>query len=67
MFWGLRTVSIPSILGVVPVAIIAWRPEIAPQAITIKINSNTGPPITGPATGIKIVYILITIPLSTGV
>jgi hypothetical protein len=26
----------------------AWNPEIAPQAITIKIKGSTGPPITGP-------------------
>ncbi|GEM_PF-1363190 len=44
----------PSILGVVPVAIIACKPEIEPQPITIKINDSTGPPITGPATGNKI-------------
>ncbi|RKF37722.1 hypothetical protein BCY89_27430 [Sphingobacterium siyangense] len=56
IFWALRTLSVHSFLGVVPVAIIACKPEIEPQPITIKINDSTGPPITGQAPWIKIVF-----------
>ena len=34
--------------GVVPLAISAWKPEIAPQAIVMKTNGNTLPPKSGP-------------------
>ncbi len=59
IFWTLRTLSVHSFLGLVPVAIIAWRPETAPRAITIKLNGSTGPPITGPETWIKIVFSIL--------
>ncbi len=26
----------------------AWKPEMAPQAMVMKMNGNTGPGITGP-------------------
>ena len=35
------SLSLDNILGVVPVAITAWNPEIAPHAITMKINGKT--------------------------
>ncbi|MNP42935.1 hypothetical protein D3C76_1367280 [compost metagenome] len=37
-----------SIFGVVPEPTKAWKPEIAPQAIVIEMNGQTGPAITGP-------------------
>ena len=37
-----------SIFGVVPVLIMQWNPEIAPQAMVIKMYGITGPVITGP-------------------
>ena len=37
-----------TIFGVVPVAISAWNPEIAPQAMVMKTNGNSGPGMIGP-------------------
>ena len=37
-----------SIFGVVPQAISAWKPLIAPQAMVMKTNGNTGPGTTNP-------------------
>ena len=31
-----------------PLAISAWKPEIAPQAMVMKTNGNTLPPNSGP-------------------
>ena len=36
------------IFGVVPVPIVAWKPESAPQAMVMKRNGITGPPMIGP-------------------
>ena len=36
------------IFGVVPEAISAWKPEIAPQAIVMKTNGKSGPGTIGP-------------------
>ena len=38
------------ILGVVPLAISVWKPEIAPQAMVMKQNGNTLPGTTRPGT-----------------
>ena len=38
----------PIILGVVPVPMVAWKPESAPQAMVMKMNGITGPPTMGP-------------------
>ena len=35
-------------LGVVPDEIRAWKPEMAPQAIVMNTNGNTGPAKTSP-------------------
>ena len=40
--------SLASILGVVPEEMIAWKPEIAAQAMVIKQNGKTAPAKTGP-------------------
>ena len=37
-----------SIFGVVPVEIMQWKPETAPQAMVMKIYGRTGPVMTGP-------------------
>src|SRR4029078_8071379 len=37
-----------TIFDVVPVETSAWKPEIAPQAIVMKTNGNSGPGTTGP-------------------
>jgi len=42
------SVSLSSILGVVPEATSAWKPEIAPQAIVMKRNGKSGPGTIGP-------------------
>ena len=41
------------ILGVVPLAIKVWKPEIAPQAMVIKQNGNSLPATTGPEPSMK--------------
>ena len=43
------SVSRSSSFGVVPLAISAWKPEIAPQAMVMKQNGKTLPAKTGPA------------------
>ena len=40
--------SLSIIFGVVPDAISAWKPEIAPQAMVMKTNGNSGPGMIGP-------------------
>ena len=42
------SVSLSIIFGVVPDAISAWKPEIAPQAIVMKTNGKSGPGMIGP-------------------
>ena len=37
-----------TIFGVVPLAISAWKPEIAPHAIVMNANGNSFPAKTGP-------------------
>ena len=39
--------------GVVPDAINAWKPEMAPQAIVMKTKGNTGPANTSPVPSTK--------------
>ena len=36
------------IFGVVPDAISAWKPEIAPQAMVMKAKGKSGPGMIGP-------------------
>ena len=40
--------SLSIIFGVVPDAISAWNPEIAPHAIVMNANGNSGPGTIGP-------------------
>ena len=40
--------SLSIIFGVVPDAISEWKPEIAPHAIVMNANGNTGPGTIGP-------------------
>ena len=40
--------SLSIIFGVVPEPISAWKPEIAPQAMVMKTNGNSGPGMIGP-------------------
>ena len=40
--------SLSTILGVVPEATSAWKPEIAPQAMVMKQNGKSGPGMIGP-------------------
>ena len=42
------SLSLFSILGVVPEATSAWKPEMAPQAIVMKTKGNNGPGMMGP-------------------
>ena len=42
-------------LGVTPLAISEWKPEMAAQAIVIKQKGNTGPANTGPVPSINFV------------
>jgi len=42
-----------SSLGVVPLEISAWKPDIAPQAIVMKQNGNSFPANTGPVPSMK--------------
>jgi hypothetical protein len=42
------SVSLASIFEVVPEDMIAWKPEMAEQAIVIKQNGKTAPAKTGP-------------------
>ena len=42
-------------LGVVPLAISAWKPETAPQAIVMKRNGNSPPDQTGPLPSMNLV------------
>ena len=45
--------SSPIIFGVVPVPMIAWNPDIAPQAMVIMTKGYTGPGTIGPPPWIK--------------
>ena len=45
--------SLEIIFGVVPEAISAWKPEMAPQAIVMKTKGNTGPANTSPVPSTK--------------
>ena len=47
------SVSRSSSLGVVPLAISEWKPEIAPQAIVMKQKGKTLPAKTGPLPSMK--------------
>jgi hypothetical protein len=40
-------------LGVVPLAMSEWKPEIAPQAMVMNTNGNTLPANTGPVPSTK--------------
>ena len=40
-------------LGVVPLAISAWNPEMAPQAMVMNTKGNTLPPKSGPVPSTK--------------
>ena len=40
--------SLSIIFGVVPDAISAWKPEIAPQAMVMNANGKSGPGTIGP-------------------
>ncbi len=42
------SLSLEIILGVVPEATSAWKPDSAPHMITMQTNGQTGPLITGP-------------------
>ena len=42
------SLSLVSILGVVPEATSAWKPLMAPQAMVMKANGNSLPAKTGP-------------------
>ena len=42
------SLSLSIIFGVVPVAMSAWKPEIAPHAMVMKTNGNSGPGMIGP-------------------
>ncbi|MNP52885.1 hypothetical protein D3C76_1473070 [compost metagenome] len=44
-----------SILGVVPEAISAWKPDTAPQAMVINRNGNRLPVQTGPVPSMNLV------------
>ena len=42
------SVSLSTILEVVPELIRAWKPEMAPQAMVMKANGKSGPGMIGP-------------------
>ena len=45
---GRMSLSRSTIFDVVPVDTRAWKPEMAPQAMVMNTNGNSGPGITGP-------------------
>ena len=45
---GRMWLSLSIIFGVVPEAMSAWNPEMAPQAMVMKQNGNSGPGMIGP-------------------
>ena len=47
--------SLANNFGVVPEAISAWKPEIAPQAMVINTNGNSLPPNIGPVPSVNCV------------